>query len=213
MVACTACVLCFSCGGDKHRRASSSPRTDDSLVVKFLYRPSEKKLMVVLHDSSILIQRFNHNDSLVSECRDMLDTTHTGIRDSLFHALNHVSEGEYRKENVFNGTRITVGYGKKEIVCEGCLNDYVLEAAGRVIPRQPDDIGKLQKAVTAIQYLIGIFEKKKTVTWKKIAVSTKTPSDSVSDYSITIHEDTVRREGNASNSRDSFQGIIDSRAR
>jgi hypothetical protein len=154
----------------------------------FYYRVAKLRRMVKIALPLITVKQWNASDSCIENRSFTVPDSGMAIVDSLYRLLAHIPGKEYEKPGVIDGTEITILAGRKKIVCDNCLNDFVLETAGMDMGRQPVVLHRIKRAVGYIHTLADGYKKETPKQWKQIEVSLDREADTGENYSISIRE-------------------------
>jgi hypothetical protein len=163
------------------------------VFAELLFLPSEDKTRVSLTRDSTGVERLNAADSVLSDTI----VAHTGRGrehyDSLLGLLAEIPAGEYRKDHVIDGSRILLRHAGKEVLCDNCLHDYVLEAVGVPPGHISRSVSRIKEAVRHVNEMVTLAEGGHDRTWRRVevVVGGQGSGDTASDYEV----DTIMAAG------------------
>ena len=162
------------CANDTDPDASERSDTtgDSCVVVEFLYLPSEERARATLCTDSTLVIRRSAEDSTLSDVRKPTSKEGRVHHDSLLTALARIRPGTYEKDHVIDGTRIWLYHKGDTILCDNCLHDYVLEAAGAAGGMPPRGAEDIKDAVAHASEMIILAEGRHAKGMKSVKIIT-----------------------------------------
>ena len=120
---------------------------------EFHFLPGNTTTQISVLADTMVVELRNSSDSLVSKSRYRLNKEELPVLDTLLVMLDRVPAKRYVKKQVIDGTRMTLVYGERTIVCDNCLHDYVLLASGLKLARPSGKLADLKSAVGSLNYL------------------------------------------------------------
>ncbi len=155
-VAC--CILLGRCAGERGAEQRANGAEASAVVAEFLYLPDEERMVVTATAESTVVERWNAADSSLGTVRKANADSVRQRFDSLLTAFRRVEPGEYKKEQVIDGTRIWIRYRGNEVFCDNCLHDFVLEAVGVATGGAPRSAWLIRDIVRHVNELVMVAE-------------------------------------------------------
>ncbi len=157
-----------------------------SVYAEFTWLPEMETMRVSVYPESTVVVRRDSSDSVLSAVRKPNGDTARGRLDSARTGFGRLSPGEYRKEQVIDGTRIRVRHRGLEIFCDNCLHDFVLEAAGVAVPGHTGTERKLRHLVNQVSELAVLAEgtPKRKQQILELVVDRKAMRDTTRSYEL-----------------------------
>lgn len=145
--------LVAQCGSRDSNSTDQLPQSK-SIAVQFLYLPDSQTTLVTITNDSILVKRVDTpgKDSVFFGANR--SDSAAILADSVAKLLAQIPAGTYTKKNVIDGTIITVSSDKYRVVCENCLNDYIMEKVGIALPRQPKPVRYFRAFTVMVNELV-----------------------------------------------------------
>jgi len=128
-------------------------------------------MVATLTPDSTVVERRNAADSLLASVRRANTAEADSHYDSALHYMGKVAPGEYRREHVIDGTRIRLRHRGAEVLCDNCLHDYVLEAAGATGNKVPSSAETIRGIVRHVSSMVMLAEGKSTKGMRVLAVT------------------------------------------
>jgi hypothetical protein len=165
---------------------SSAGQDGRSVLAEFVYQRTSEKAFVTVRTDSIIIERRDKNNILLSLVRRAVGDSVRPQFDSLLVALDRVQPGIYRKALVPEGTQIRVRFRGEEVFCDNCLNDFILEHAGAPALNQSGDVRAFRDAVGHLSELMITAEgqRLKPRTWMTVTLDKDKMKDPKRSYEV-----------------------------
>jgi hypothetical protein len=181
-------AVLMGCSRTSERPRLGSGAGNDSVSVhaEFEYLPEKTRMQVSMYPESTVVVRTDSSDSVLSATRRANVDSVRARFDSVRTRFAQVKPGEYRKEQVLDGTRIWVRHRGLEVFCDNCLHDFVLEAAGVAVPAHSGTELKLRALISAVSDLAVAIEGKPPVPKRilELVVDKKAMKDTSRSYEL-----------------------------
>jgi hypothetical protein len=182
------------------QQQGAAGRDTAAVFAEMLFLPSKEKTRVNITADSTTVKRLNGADSVLSDTVVAHGRRARGHYDSLLAVLDDIPAGEYRKDGVIDGSRILLRRGGKEVLCDNCLHDYVLEAVGVPPGYISRNTARIKEAVRHVNEMVTLAEGGHDRTYRRVEVVVgKQDTADTADYAVdtvsTADADSTRKQG------------------
>ena len=157
LLAAAALVCTLGAGCTQRQTSALTHSAVYPLSITFLYLPDSAITRIRINADTLQVHRTTADSTTTDFSLPRTGAIATLI-DSAVTILRRIPGTTYEKRGVLDGTVMTITSHDYHLECRNCLNDYVMELAGRPLPPQSKPVRDLKLFTTRITEILLRFE-------------------------------------------------------